>query len=233
MVVGALLAHAAGEGDWAAGMSGFRFDEGEVRERASRLLLHNPPTSYRRGDGDLNPDLDLAAKANTAQPAAVLVPIVAHEPEVTIMLTLRTAHLPAHAGQVAFPGGKLDRTDKDAVAAALREAEEETGLPASHVDPLGFLDGYLTGTNFRVTPVVGMVKPGFEIRPAADEVEAVFEVPMRFLMTPENHLVHAREWQGKIRHFYAMPFGGRYIWGATAGMLKSLYDRLYARSGTA
>jgi 8-oxo-dGTP pyrophosphatase MutT (NUDIX family) len=214
-------------------MRSFRFDEREVRERAARHLLREAPRNYGRSDDDLNPDLVPAPTAATAQAAAVLVPIVAHEPEVTIMLTLRTAHLPAHAGQVAFPGGKVDRGDEDAIAAALRETEEETGLPASHVETLGFLDGYLTRTNYRVTPVVGMVKPGFEIRPAANEVEAVFEVPMRFLMTPENHFIHSREWQGKLRHFYAMPFGGRYIWGATAGMLKSLYDRLYAGSGTA
>jgi 8-oxo-dGTP pyrophosphatase MutT (NUDIX family) len=135
--------------------------------------------------------------------------------------------LPAHAGQVAFPGGKIDKQDKNEIAAALREAEEETGLPQSQVEPLGFLDGYLTGTNYCVVPVVGMVRPGFSITPATDEVEAVFEVPLRFLMSPENHFVHSRQWQGKTRHFYAMPFGDRYIWGATAGMLKSLYDRLY------
>jgi 8-oxo-dGTP pyrophosphatase MutT (NUDIX family) len=210
-------------------MSDFRFDAEEVRARAAKLLLAEPPTIYRRGDDDLNPELDLRPQSGKAAPAAVLVPIIAHEPEVTVMLTLRTAHLPAHAGQVAFPGGKIDAQDEDEVAAALREAEEETGLPQSHVEPLGFLDGYLTGTNYRVVPVVGMVRPGFSITPATDEVEAVFEVPLRFLMSPENHFVHSRQWQGRTRHFYAMPFGDRYIWGATAGMLKSLYDRLYGR----
>lgn len=211
-------------------MSGFRFDAEEVRSRAATLLLAEPPRTYRRGDDDLNPELNLKPSGDSAAPAAVLVPIIAHEPEVTVMLTLRTANLPAHAGQVAFPGGKIDAQDRDAIAAALREAEEETGLPQSHVETLGFLDGYLTGTNYRVVPVVGLVRPGFSITPAADEVEAVFEVPLRFLMSPENHFVHSREWQGRTRHFYAMPFGERYIWGATAGMLKSLYDRLYART---
>jgi 8-oxo-dGTP pyrophosphatase MutT (NUDIX family) len=214
-------------------MSDFHFDEREVRERASKFLLSDPPVVYGRSDDDLNPDLDLRSNEQNAAAAAVLVPIIAREPEVTVMLTLRTAHLKAHAGQVAFPGGRIDRRDDNAVAAALREAEEETGLPPSHVEPVGFLDGYLTGTGYRIVPVVGMVKPGFEMRLQADEVEAVFEVPLRFLMSPENHKIHSREWKGTVRHFYAMPFGDRYIWGATAGMLKSLYDRLYGKGGRA
>jgi 8-oxo-dGTP pyrophosphatase MutT (NUDIX family) len=214
-------------------MSDFRFDEREVRERASKFLLSEPPVVYGRSDDDLNPDLDLRLNEKNAAAAAVLVPIIARDPEVTVMLTLRTAHLKAHAGQVAFPGGRIDRSDDNEIAAALREAEEETGLPPSHVEPVGFLDGYLTGTGYRIAPVVGMVKPGFEMRLQAEEVEAVFEVPLRFLMSPENHKVHSREWKGRVRHFYAMPFGNRYIWGATAGMLKSLYDRLYGKGGRA
>jgi 8-oxo-dGTP pyrophosphatase MutT (NUDIX family) len=227
MVFGKILADAALSRDRDQAVSGFRFSEREVRERASKLLLSHPPSTYRRSDEDLNPDWSLKAMGEGAQPAAVLVPIVAHEPEVTVMLTLRTAQLQAHGGQVAFPGGKMDAMDADEIAAALREAEEETGLPPALVEPLGFLDGYLTGTNYRIVPVVAMVKPGFAIRPAVSEVEAVFEVPLRFLMSPENHLIHSRQWQGRTRRFYAMPFGERYIWGATAGMLKSLYDRLY------
>jgi 8-oxo-dGTP pyrophosphatase MutT (NUDIX family) len=214
-------------------MSVFRFDEREVRERASKFLLSDPPLVYGRSDDDLNSDLDGRQGGENAAAAAVLVPIIVREPEVTVMLTLRTAHLKAHAGQVAFPGGRIDKGDGTEIAAALREAEEETGLPPSNVEPVGFLDGYLTRTGYRIVPVVGMVKPGFELKLQADEVEAVFEVPLRFLMSPENHKIHSREWQGSVRHFYAMPFGNRYIWGATAGMLKSLYDRLYGKTGVA
>ena len=110
----------------------------------------------------------------------------------------------------------------------MREAEEETGLARRLVEPSGFLDGYLTRTAFRVVPVVALVRPGFALRPDPTEVADIFEVPLRFLMTPENHLRHSRDWQGKSRSFYAMPYGERYIWGATAGMIKNLYDRMYA-----
>ena len=112
--------------------------------------------------------------------------------------------------------------------AALREAEEETGLARNFVEPLGFLDTYMTVTAYHVVPVVALVRPGFVITPQANEVSAVFEVPLRFLMTPENHEKHSREWQGKLRYYYAMPYENRYIWGATAGMIRNLYDRLYA-----
>ena len=206
-------------------MNSFRFTAAEVRERARRLLLKIPPADHRRSDDDLNPGM--MPMKQLPRPAAVLIPIIAHEPEATVLLTLRKGDLASHAGQVAFPGGKIDSEDKDEVAAALRETEEETGLAPSFVEPVGFLDAYLTRTNYRVVPVVAIVTPGFHLSPAADEVAAVFEVPLRFLMSPENHLIHSREWQGKERQFYAMPFGERYIWGATAGMLKSLYDRLY------
>jgi 8-oxo-dGTP pyrophosphatase MutT (NUDIX family) len=209
-------------------VNGFRFTAEEVRERARRLLFSRPPAAHRRSDDDLNPDM--TPMKELPRPAAVLIPIIAHEPEATVLLTLRKENMASHAGQVAFPGGKIDSEDEDEVAAALRETEEETGLAPSFVEPIGFLDAYLTRTNYRVVPVVAIVMPGFHLRPAADEVAAVFEVPLRFLMSPENHLIHSREWQGRARQFYAMPFGERYIWGATAGMLKSLYDRLYGEN---
>lgn len=208
-------------------MAEFRFNEAEFRQRAATRLLHEVPQAVARSDDDLNPDLKAIDPLKAARAAAVLVPIVLHEPELTVLLTQRTDHLKSHAGQVAFPGGKIDTDDKDALAAALRETHEETGLDASYIEPVGFLDAYLTRTSFEVVPVVALVKPGFVLAPHEDEVSAVFEVPLRFLMSQENHARHSREWLGKQRYFYAMPYGDRYIWGATAGMIMNLYDRLY------
>lgn len=207
-------------------MDGFRFDEAEIRARAATRLLKDTPEAVARSDDDLNPDLKAIDPLKARRAAAVLVPIVLHEPELTVLLTQRTDHLASHAGQVAFPGGKIEPRE-DALAAALRETREETGLDQSYIEPIGFLDAYLTRTSFHVVPVVALVKPGFVLAPHEGEVAAVFEVPLRFLMSQENHARHSREWLGKQRFFYAMPYGERYIWGATAGMIMNLYDRLY------
>ncbi len=208
----------------------YRFDAAEVLERAKRRLLDRVPEdeAASRGDDDLNPHARAIPHDVPFKPAAVLVPIVPRQEGATLLLTQRTQHLPSHAGQVAFPGGKIDATDAGPVEAALRETEEETGVEPRFVTPLGFLDLYITRTGYRVVPVVALLEPGFALRPEPGEVEAIFEVPLSFLMDPKNHARHSRVWQGLKRHYYAMPFGDRYIWGATAGMIRNLYDRLYA-----
>lgn len=157
--------------------------------------------------------------------AAVLFPIVLHHGAPTVLLTQRSAHLKDHPGQISFPGGRVEAIDADAVATALRETEEEIGLARARVEIVGFLPEYRTGTGFSVTPVVGFVSPPFEVLPDAFEVESVFEVPLAFLLDAANHKWHSMEYGGRQRTFYAIPYGERFIWGATAGMIRSLYDR--------
>jgi 8-oxo-dGTP pyrophosphatase MutT (NUDIX family) len=181
------------------------------------------------GDWDLNPEFkdDLAVMASP-RPAAVLVPIVLRE-SLTVMLTQRSHEMPSHPGQISFPGGKMEAFDPTPVDCALREAHEEIGLAAEFVETLGFLDSYRTGTGFQISPVVAFVRPGFAVALDPREVLEVFEVPLAFLMDEVNHQKHAREWRGRQRSFYAMPYEGRYIWGATAGMLKNMHQRLFRR----
>ena len=162
-----------------------------------------------------------------ARLAAVLLPIVNRPKGLTVLLTLRASDLRAHSGQVAFPGGKIDAGETPREA-ALREANEEIGLAERFVEPLGWLDPYLTGTGFRVAPLVALVEPSFSLKVNRLEVDEVFETPFAFLMDPANHLLDEREWQGRRRQFYAMPHEGRYIWGATAGILRNLYEKLFA-----
>jgi 8-oxo-dGTP pyrophosphatase MutT (NUDIX family) len=164
---------------------------------------------------------------STGREAAVLIPLVARPEGLRIMLTKRTAHLRDHAGQISFPGGSVEAEDAGPVDAALREAFEETGLPRAHVDVLGAMPKYGTGTGFAVTPVVGLVSPGFALTPDAFEVAEVFETPMEFLMNPANHrLYQAQLPDGNQRQYFAMPWEGYFIWGATAGMLRNLYRTL-------
>lgn len=205
-----------------------RFDEQELRSLAAQRLHRQPPERARFSDDDLNPEARMIAPGVVAKAAAVLVPVIADADGLSMLLTQRTAHLTSHAGQVAFPGGRVDGGDDGPVGAALRETEEETGIGRAFIEPLGFLDTYLTGTSYRVVPVVALVRRGFALAPQADEVADVFEVPLAFLMNPDHHLRHSRVYQGKERFYYAMPYGERYIWGATAGMIRNLYNLLYA-----
>lgn len=166
--------------------------------------------------------------------AAVLVPLVVRDAHLSVLLTQRADHLSDHAGQISFPGGRREPSDPDAVATALREAQEEVALAPERVEVLGALPDYLTGTGFRVTPVVGLVHSPFTVRADTLEVAEIFEVPLPFLMNPANHEVRLLRWEGGERRFFAMPYprpgtGGRYfIWGATAGMLRNFYRFLAA-----
>lgn len=173
-------------------------------------------------------DQDVRQDAASLKAASVLVPIVARADELTMLFTRRTAHLKAHSGQVSFPGGRAEARDASAEATALRETREEIGLDPDRVEVLGRLAEYHTRTGFRVTPVVGLVTPPLELNPDAFEVEEVFEVPLSFLLDRANHQRHAREFQGRMVHYFAIPYRDYYIWGATAGMLVNFYRHLAA-----
>lgn len=180
------------------------------------------------GDHILNPDMGPYAKWQGApRDAAVLIGLRYNPAGPNVVLTQRTGHLNSHAGQIAFPGGKIDPEDTGPVGAALREAHEEIGLAPDLVRPIGSLPPYLTGSGYRVVPVVAMVDEPVTYVPNPNEVEDVFEVPFRFLMDPANHLKQSRVWNGKRRYFYEMPFDDRHIWGVTAGIIRSLYDTVY------
>lgn len=170
--------------------------------------------------------LEEGAEGVPLTPAAVLFPIVLHEGGHTVLLTQRTAHLKDHPGQISFPGGRVEEEDASPVHTALRETSEEIGLGEGHIEVIGFLPEYRTGTGFRVTPVVGLVTPPFEVSPDPFEVAEVFEVPLAFLLDPANHQQHSLHYRGALRQYFAMPYGEYFIWGATAGMIRSLADRL-------
>jgi 8-oxo-dGTP pyrophosphatase MutT (NUDIX family) len=159
--------------------------------------------------------------------AAVLVPMVEREEGMSIMLTQRAIYLRDHAGQISFPGGRIEPEDANPVAAALREAEEETGLPATHVEVLGSMPVYRTVTGFAITPVIALVRPGFLLQPDAFEVARIFEIPLAFLMNPANHRLYQVDMpDGRVRQYYAIPWQKDFVWGATAGILRNLYHLL-------
>ena len=199
----------------------------------ARLTLDVPPalhdhsiSEFPRGDLDLDQALWDEAGVKATRAAAVLVPVVDHT-EPGVLLTMRTSDLPSHGGQVAFPGGKIDPGDATPLAAALREADEEIGLDAALIEPIGYLDLYLTFTGFRILPVVARVIPSYALRINASEVADAFEVPLAFVMDKANHARKSRDWKGVTRHYYEMPFGERYIWGVTAGILRNLSEKIY------
>jgi len=188
--------------------------------------LSDPTITPARGDHDADPVMQKVAEVRPIRPAAVLVAVVDH-PEPTVLLTQRAQHLPDHPGQISFPGGKIDKTDASPLASALREADEEIGLDRNLVEPIGYLDLYMTTLGYRIVPVIARVTPGFMLTLNAGEVDNAFEVPLAFVMDIANHQRHSRDWQGMTRHYYAISFGERYIWGVTAGILRNLYDRIY------
>lgn len=192
-------------------------------ERLLQVLYPEPsPTPFVLEDGVGDEEL---------MPAAVLFPIVCRIDEPTVLLTQRTAHLKDHPGQISFPGGRCESADHSPAHTALRETFEEIGLTREHVELVGYLPEYRTATGFRVTPVVAMVTPPFDLRLDAFEVAEAFEVPLSFLMDPANHQRHSLHYRGKLRHYYAMPYGDYFIWGATAGIIMSLYRALQASAG--
>jgi 8-oxo-dGTP pyrophosphatase MutT (NUDIX family) len=188
--------------------------------------INDPNITPARGDHDADPVMKKIAAVRPIKPAAVLVPIVDH-PEPTVLLTQRAQHLPNHPGQISFPGGKIEKADASPLAAALRETEEEIGLDRGAAEPLGYLDLYMTTLGYRIVPVVARIKPGFALKLNTSEVDATFEVPLAFLMDQANVARHSRDWQGMTRHYYAITFGERYLWGLTAGILRNLHERIY------
>lgn len=192
-----------------------------VAERSRRLASGLPVASPPIGsDFSLN---GMVAVPEVWRSASVLMPLIRRETGITVLLTQRTEDMPSHAGQIAFPGGRRQVEDIDATATALRETEEEVGLTRDFIEVIGALDLYRTGTGYQITPIVGIVTPGFTMRADPREVADVFEVPLDHFLDERNHRIDSRVWQGRERRYYAMPYGERYIWGATAGMLKNLH----------
>jgi 8-oxo-dGTP pyrophosphatase MutT (NUDIX family) len=187
--------------------------------------LTDPNITPKRGDHDIDPVMEKIAAVRPIRPAAVLVPVVERD-EPTVLLTQRTAHLKEHSGQISFPGGKIEPGETPSEG-ALREAHEEIGLSRAAIEPFGYLDLYMTTLGYRIVPLIGRIKPPFELSLNAQEVEETFEVPLSFLMEPNNLRRHSREWQGMTRSYYAIPFEKRYIWGVTAGILRNLHERIY------
>jgi 8-oxo-dGTP pyrophosphatase MutT (NUDIX family) len=204
-----------------------RFSTAAIREKLGGQGGKEDASQY--GDHLLNPDLLDHVGRMTLRDAAVLVPFMDHGDHTSLLLTQRTANMRTHSGQIAFPGGAIDPWDASAEAAAIREAEEEIGLPPSRVETIGRLPQYLSGSGFRITPVIAIVQPGFRFHLNRQEVDDAFEVPFDFLMDPAHHIRESKEWQGIERHYYTMPYHDRFIWGVTAGIIRTLYELHFSR----
>lgn len=195
---------------------------------ARALRGAGPHNASEFGDHRMNPGIAPLLSKDRLRDAAVLVPVIDHGSEASVLLTQRSAALRSHSGQVAFPGGKIDPTDPSPEAAALREAYEEVGLAGDRVEIVGRMPDYLTATGYRIAPVLSVVKPDFALSLNPDEVAGAFEVPLSFLMEAQNHRRGSRVWMDRERFFYEMPYGGHHIWGVTAGIIRVIYERLYA-----
>ncbi|WP_442958197.1 CoA pyrophosphatase [Pinisolibacter sp.] len=215
----------------AVGVESFRAEAFVERVRP-HFVVDPLAVPFDAGGSDLtlNPSFAAQMVGRRLKDAAVLIGLVDEPHETRVILTQRTEHLSSHAGQVAFPGGKIDAEDGSAIETALREAEEEIGLDRAHVLPVGCLPPYASGSGYRIVPVIALVRPGLSYAPNPHEVADVFEVPLAFLMTGANHRVGSRVWNGRTGYFYEMPYGERYIWGVTAGIIRQIWERTYGRT---
>ncbi|HBF30720.1 CoA pyrophosphatase [Rhizobium sp.] len=210
-------------------MSHSLFSTDDFRHRAMNQRGAPLLEAWRdHGDHRLNADILPMIETMPLKDAAVLVSVVNDTHVPRVILTQRTDKLRKHSGQIAFPGGGIDEDDGSPEAAAMREAQEEIGLDPRFVEPVGRLPHYLAATGFRITPILAIIHPGFTLTPNPDEVAEVFDVPLAFLMNPANHQTGSKQFRdGVSRHFYAIPYGEHHIWGITAGILRTLYERLY------
>ncbi|MER8566229.1 CoA pyrophosphatase [Mesorhizobium sp. M0924] len=202
------------------------FSTADFRARVAAQAEAHAGDDY--GDHRFNPGHPRLTQLKALRDAAVLIPVVDHGRDATVLLTKRAEKLRSHSGQVAFPGGTIDPTDATPEAAALRETFEEIGLGQDRIEIIGRMPDYVAGSGYRIAPVLAIVEPGFTLSLNSDEVDAAFEVPLSFLMDPANHTRDSRMWNDLEWFFYDMPYGGQRIWGVTAGILRTLYERLYA-----
>ena len=206
--------------------SGTLFSLRDIKNRIGSRVLSG--SAEPDGDHVRNPEFKELVLANATKPAAVLIPLIEREAGTHVVLTKRTEKLKSHSGQISFPGGKIDPEDKSPEHAALREANEEIGLAYEAVEVIGRMPDYFSGSGYKIAPIFGAVHPDTRFEANPDEVDYIFEVPLEFLMTPGNHLEASRIFKGNRRYYLEMPYKEHYIWGVTAGIIRVIYDRLYA-----